>query len=472
MLQPPQKSKKSRLNRQKNRTSYKAYASTYQVSKKRSSSGSSFFTNIFGGFFTFLPFLNKKSDAARKRESTLSSLRSQQSGKFSSQFTNSTSTDVKVFFAKKEEQDVKNETENNTGETSSNSNNADANNEPQPIRQHKHVVDEHLTKVFFHNRNNSETNSDKKSSKPPFFSNPTQWISSSFFQSVELLDQQRRYWFMKFGILKKINVLISSLLILISLLFISYISFFDTYFLVKNYQVEFTTESYLSEQDTQSLLLTFSQNNLLGILPGNQFWYLNNQHLTQAAQRKFPDIQYVYIKERVWPNTAVLVVATRPILLTLNINQDQYWRISQTGDVLTRDDMRLKERLVAVKNEIVINNRNVDAFKEYSFKQDNIQKEKFWFIDWLWQEMDTIGIKYAQTQIVSLYDTDVIVQTAAGTELRFDSRAFSRSAQHQRLVSILKNTTLADQEKDSQIRYIDFRIPGKVFVCRKDAVCS
>jgi len=389
-------------------------------------------------------------------------------------------------------------------ENSKNASDLDAEQNSQNLnsRIHNHEVSSSLKKLFYKsmevfknsdqnnsggnpgsnlggNSNNSQNynsnNQDNKDVKPSFasfFGNFFAKIKIFFGLILKFFIQKAKYANLKFDILKKINLILSATLIIISLCTICYISFFDTYFLVKNYQIEFEKDSYLSENDTKTLLLNFQKNNLLGFLPGNQFWYLNNQHLTNTAKNLFSDVEYVAISKRVWPNTAVLKIKTKPILLTLHINSQEYWRISQSGDVLTKDDLKMKERLVTVRNEIVMNNKNPEAFRNYSFKNDLIQKEKFWFINWMWSEMDALKIRYAKTEIVSLYDSDVLIRTAAGTELRFDSHQFSKNAQKIRLATILSDTTLSDQERDSQIAYIDFRIPGKIFVCKKGNPCE
>jgi len=459
MLRPPKRSpvaRKARRGVGRRSATSSSQKTKYQFRRKKQKS------SWYSGVTRFIPFLSpaQKNQLRRSDVAQPKSVRSDSASLHDNSIKPSSvaSKDVKVFAPQKS-------SEKSTQSTSTTQSTSDT---PKPERQHKHQVEASVKKLFYSMRQGA-SRAFGQSSKA---SNLWQKIGI-FVQSIfENILQFFRYWSLRFDFLRRANVLLSSILLGGVVLAALYISFVDTYFLVKRYQVEFASGSYLSEEDTHRLLQSFQQNSLLGVLPGNQFWYLNNQHLTSTAQSLFPDIEYVFIRERQWPDTAVLEVKMQPILLTLHIDQDQYWRISHDGDVLTRDDIRLKERLVLVQNEIVINSRDPDIFQQYSFQNDLIQREKFWFIDWLWRKMDEVGVRYAETEIISLYDTDVIVRTAAGTELRFDSRGFSPSAQQTRLTSVLGDTTIADQERDGQIAYIDFRTTGKVFVCRRGSVCE
>jgi hypothetical protein len=177
----------------------------------------------------------------------------------------------------------------------------------------------------------------------------------------------------------------------------------------------------------------------------------------------------VDITERQWPNQATLLVPTRPILVTLGINNNEYWRISQEGDVLSKDEVGLYEQLVIVENRVEFNKRNT-TWKDYSFRSNRDQLNRFWFVVWLKYELQQIGVDIDYISFPSLFDTDVKVYTVGGTILMFNSTSIDKEVLKRR-VSIVMNERKAEFDA-GQYDYIDFRIPRRVYVCRQNTICD
>jgi hypothetical protein len=275
---------------------------------------------------------------------------------------------------------------------------------------------------------------------------------------------------MRFQILEKFNRIMAVVSLLAVICFFVYLCFFDTLFLVKNYTVSFADGSYISSRDMQAVLNRIKSDKFAGFIPNNQFWFLNGPNLTVAAQRAYPEIQAVEVERRYWPNGAQIKVSTQPILLTLSINQNEYWRISQTGKVLSQDEAGLRENLVVVERRVEYNRRGV-TLQDYSFENNQEQLNRFWFIIWLWGQLAEFQINSVKTSLPSLFDTDVQILTENGTRLIFDSKEMTRDIQSSRLKAVYDGA-IRDKENQGKIAYIDFRVARRVFVCERGQTCD
>jgi hypothetical protein len=266
--------------------------------------------------------------------------------------------------------------------------------------------------------------------------------------------------------------------------FIIYLLFFDTFFLIKNYSVTFDGSSYLSVEDSKQVIDSIKKDKFLGFVPNNQLWFANSKNMTIAANKNVSEVKNIIIEDRVWPNSINIRVVTQPILLTLVINNNEYWRVGRSGDVLSRDDAGLRENLVVVERPISFSKPNV-SLSDYKFDKncpkdtDKVinnaeqcdQLNRFWFTVWIWQQLDNLEIKYNKTIYPSLFDTDVFVQTDSGTTLRFNSINMSSTIQSQRITNILKSDIMT-RVNQGGISYIDFRIPKKVYLCNRGGQCE
>ncbi len=292
-----------------------------------------------------------------------------------------------------------------------------------------------------------------------------------------------RSWAAEIRLAGKLNRLIGSIIILGTFLFLIYLIFFDTFFLVKKYEITFTNGSYLDSTNVEQLIKSFNQDPFLGFIPNNQFWFLSDQNLSAVARNSNPEIVQVRIVERIWPNQVKIEITTKPILITLGLNNRQeYWRIGQNGRVVSRDEANLRQNLVVVEKPTTLTfatNSPSDLrfenpnFADYSFEHREQQLNRFWFIIWLWAQLEELGINTVKTSIPSIsdFDTDVVITTTNNTKLYFDLKSGDMVNQARRLNFAFKSK-IGQQESQGELAYIDFRTPKKIFVCPKNAKCA
>lgn len=279
------------------------------------------------------------------------------------------------------------------------------------------------------------------------------------------------FYITKWRVFERFNQILISALAIISFIFISYLSLFDTYFLVKNYTISFDDSSYLSKKDTAILLKKIKDNKFLGVLPSNQLWFLNSSNLTYISSAINSEINTFEVQKRIWPNTAQIKIKTEPILLTLGINSNEYWRISKTGMVVTQDDAGIRENLVVVDKPIYFNKSSI-TFQDISFVNNSQQFNRFWYIHWLKQVLVKNNLEFVKINIPSLFDTDVTVTTPNGTELRFNSESISKDVQEEKINNYLKDPSFIDGQKNNKYKYIDFRISKRIFTCERGLECD
>jgi len=311
---------------------------------------------------------------------------------------------------------------------------------------------------------------------------------------LNLKEWQKKlnYLVFKYNLGNKINWLIGRLIIGAICVILLYLTFFDTFFLVKNYSFSFTqqdyqiqtengpktinSKSYLSQTELQNITKAIDNNRFLGIIPNNQYWYLNNRNLLASSQEITPEITDLKITDRNWPNGVELQLTTEPILATLGLNENgvkKYYRVSQLGRVITEDMDNIKEKLISVDRRVSFNQSNV-TFKDYPLSENKLQLNRIWFTITLWQLLDLYNIKLISTNFPSMTDTEVIVTTATGTKMFFESEIelMPREIQENRIKSIFSSNIL-NSEKLGQIAYLDFRTQNKkVFLCYRGKSCD
>ena len=255
------------------------------------------------------------------------------------------------------------------------------------------------------------------------------------------------------------------------LLFVGYLSFFDRFFLIRDYQIEFAPNSFLSEEATTKMLLNLQKDKFLMLLPYNQYWFINDQNLTLAAQRSTPEVSKVEIIERGWPDKVRLRVHTDPILITLNINKDEYWRVSTDGRITSKDDVGLREQVVVVESPLLLKREDILGYQILRSDDETSQYNRFWYINWLWKQLSNKGIDIARTSIRSLTDQEVVITLANGTDVLFHPTEVSQDNQLKR-IEVLTDTKLQDDLSAGVYEYVDMRFPRRIFVCGKDNGCS
>ena len=292
---------------------------------------------------------------------------------------------------------------------------------------------------------------------------------------LKTLSQNINLNFKKIKILQTPNKLISGLLVVSLLLFFLYISFFDTYFLVKDWQISFSQGSYISKNEQEMILNKFSGTKIVGIFPSNQFWFVNDRNLTILAQSIIPEIAGIRITNRNWPNKIDIEITTLPILLTIKLTengQNKLWRVLPNGKILTQDKAGIADNLVTIELPINFDQKNFDLQK-YPIFEDIGQLNRLYFVINLWSYLKEFGILPVQTILPSLNsaDKDVFVILDNGTKLYFDSNKFSRQTQKDRLQSVLESGIM-DKIKSGELAYVDFRISKRIHICPKNKDCA
>lgn len=289
--------------------------------------------------------------------------------------------------------------------------------------------------------------------------------------SFENTFKNFNYYIVKWKVGENLNRIIFKTCGVISLISILYLSFFDTFFLIKTYTIEYDDGSYLSEPLAKDLIEELKNERIIGMFPNNQLWFINSQNITLTAKNYSENVERVEVTKRLWPNQAKLKVSTKPTLMTLNINNGEYWRIGHDGSIITEDTAELKDRVVSVQRPVFLDTSNAD-FGDYPLQQNTDQLNRIFFIDWLWETLEQEGLSPVKTEIPSLQDTDVSIETNNETQLMFNAEAIKKDLQVTRIRGVFANQEIAREFNEGVIAYIDFRIPKKVFVCYKNTECS
>jgi hypothetical protein len=275
----------------------------------------------------------------------------------------------------------------------------------------------------------------------------------------------------------QINRLAGFSLVILVFLFVVYLMFFDTFFLVSNYLISFSDTSHLGEKEISLITKNFNDRKVFGIIPNNQYWFANSLNLTATAKNEIPEIQFIEVKKRVWPNTLELEISTEPILLTMVIkekSEKKYWRISQSGRVVTEDKAGVFEKLVTVETPIAFTGSNTGSLtmQDYKLENNTVQLNRFWAIIWLWEQFKDTNIEIVSTNLPSLLDTDIILKTKTGVDLYFNSKDVSKEIVKQRLQTVFRSSLVSDIE-NSKLAYMDFRLQNKrIVICYNDSVCA
>ncbi len=317
------------------------------------------------------------------------------------------------------------------------------------------------------------------------FSSEDKLFASFRELTLENFWKQIKIFLFQLDIKRRLNKLVIFGLILSIILFVFYLAAFDRFFLVNNYRVIFAENSFLAPKEIQQLAVAFNTQKIAGVVPNNQFWFVNDFNLTAIAKKEIPEVNSVKIIDRIWPNTLVIQIRTDPILLTLGVyerNQKKYWRVAQNGRIFTEDSAYLFDKLVFVETPInlVANDQTGEilTLQDYALENSETQLNRLWFIIWLWQQLGPDGegydIKIIDTRLPSLVDTDVIMQTRSGVDLYFDSNInqVPRESLRNRLRAVFRSQ-FREEVLDGKIRYLDFRLQNKkIIVCYAKAECD
>lgn len=281
--------------------------------------------------------------------------------------------------------------------------------------------------------------------------------------------------FLNLQLISKINNILLTLIILLILSFVFYLGYFDNYFLIKNYNVFFSENSYLNSEDTDILLQTFNKDKSVFGLSNNQYWFINTDNITNISKNYFPYISKIEIIKRTWPNTVDIRITTSPLLATIAIKEDdqiKYWRISEEGFVMTQDKNNLKEELIQINRSISFNKSKL-TFKDYDISKNKILINRLWMVKFLKEIFLKNNLTNFSVIFPSISDTDVIFKIN-NTKFVFESNTdfLAKEITQLRLETFFKSQLIEDF-RQKKINYLDFRIPnGKIYVCNINSQCS
>ena len=307
------------------------------------------------------------------------------------------------------------------------------------------------------------------------------WDSIKFDYYEKEWFRKLNYQFLAFDINKNINRLIMVVCVFSLISFFAYLAFFDQYFTIKKYTVQYANGSYLNNQQTFDLISHFQRNKLYKVFPNNQFWFANSISLTASAKEIFPEINSVNIKNRDWPDRVALQVETNKPILTLLVtenNEQKYWRINDNGKISSQDKAAIWYNLVKVEKPYSLQGDNTERLSlfNHSFENDPSQKQRFKLTKILFDYFKSVNIQIATTTFPSISDSDTIMESVSGTKFIFDSQAFEPSVQIDRLDYFLKSkldkNDYYELEKKASYSYFDFRIINKVYLCKVTEKCN
>jgi hypothetical protein len=345
---------------------------------------------------------------------------------------------------------------------------------------------EYDPKAIF-NKLNSNKKKETKANLFHHIKNSSSNAASNWWDSIkfDFYDKQwfrkLNYQFVAFDVAKNINRLIVGLCMVSFIGFFTYLSFFDQYFTIKKYTVEYISGSYLNNQQTFDLISHFQKNKLYKVFPNNQYWFANNLSLTASAKEIFPEIKNVNIKNRQWPDKVLLQVETNKPILTLWVtenNEQKYWRINENGKISSQDKAAIWYNLVKVEKPYSVQgdpSQQLSLFN-HSFENDASQKQRFKLTKKLLDYFKSINIEITSTTFPSISDTDIIMDSSNGTKFLFDSLAFENDLQIERLDYFLKSESdkndFYELHKRGNYAYFDFRIAHKAHVCKVIDKCN
>lgn len=293
---------------------------------------------------------------------------------------------------------------------------------------------------------------------------PSVWVS--IFKRFLILIHFKSWKKVIFGYLIIISILASAL----------YISFWDRYFLVRDYEIELANSqghrSYLSNEQIQSLVETWQQSKNLIFLPNNQYWYANEKSYLEIAKNLYPEITDIEIVQKSWPDTMKIRIYTKPVLATLRLEVDDrtyYLRIGDDGKVINFDKAEVKDSVISV--QLKTTNTTEAELLAYDFSQNSIVYNRLWFIkslrEWFGEnQKNIVGI-----EIPTPIDSDLVITFETGTKFYLNSQNIAWQNQIARLNFFYSYEKWQQENQQGLIKYVDFRINNKIFICYKDRGC-
>ena len=251
--------------------------------------------------------------------------------------------------------------------------------------------------------------------------------------------------------------------------FLVYICFIDTIFVIKNYKVSYQSSSYLHQRDIQKYTNSLQEYKVFGVIPANQFWFINGITATNIAKKTIPEIEEIKVTNEIWPDSVELQIKVQDPLLTVKLfenNQLKYWQIAKDGRIFTENINRTTNRILTLQNRINLDQTQA-TLQDFQLQNNNNYLNKLYFVVYLWDILEKeIGLTVSNTFMADFKDEDVVLITENDTKLYFSSNNFDKISQYQRIKKVF-DSEIGVRESAKKLEYIDFRIPQKIFVKAK-----
>jgi cell division septal protein FtsQ len=248
------------------------------------------------------------------------------------------------------------------------------------------------------------------------------------------------------------------------ILFIIYLSFFDTYFLTKDYRLVFTGSD-ATPQLIQEISTAINKQKFFGILPYNNYWLSNSTALNSLLKQNNSRINNVKVNRLAWPNKIEIEVDIKPPFAAISTSMNATpLLIDIEGKIIGSDISRSSKNVIAV-------NTDSNITSQTTLTKANLNK--IYFATELKSLLKKNNLPYNSIIISSFseFDTDIIVRTPAGSKVLFDTNGLTKDNLYTRINNIA-GTQLAKDWSDNSINYIDMRFERKIFICQKIASCS
>ena len=277
-------------------------------------------------------------------------------------------------------------------------------------------------------------------------------------------------------VVQYLSLKMAQLLGILLLVTILYLSFFDTNYVVKNWQLNMAPGSYLDATQQKNIVTSFQNSRLLGIFPSNEYWFLTEPNLTYLAFDNEPSVKKIQIQSRQLPDQATLLVTTQPILATIGItvgDKQEYWRIAKDGEIISRDMSNQYEKLISVDKSISYDQARSDFRATKIFTIYPSMLNKVYFALFAQNLLNQYSTKVVSLSLSSLNvaDNGISLTLENGTRIIFDARRFDQATLEERVRAIF-DSELKDQIDSGSLSYVDLRIPRRVFICPKTKPCT
>jgi hypothetical protein len=296
----------------------------------------------------------------------------------------------------------------------------------------------------------------------PFFSQKNfketiNQLSKSIFESLEVVT----YW----QLITKVCIYFTLFSLCASVI---YLSHFDTFLLINQWQVNFLNKGNLSQQDLNKLSNAFHNKRFLQIFPNDSLFFVTSDSLTIEAKNTIPEIEKVEIIQKKYPNSIDLEITMSQPLATIAVNIDgvvEFWNVNQQGKITTINNSNYYNHLIYIDSYISFDLPNT-LLTDVQPLIHTEQLNRIYFTLFLKKKLADYNINYTRIAFPSLniQDNNVIIELLNGTKLYFSLDSLSRNGLEERLESIFAGN-LREKILSGKLKYLDLRIAKKLLSC-------